>query len=168
MWFKNLTGEDILLEAIHLNMLYTGKRLPAQLVSNTTPSIRNIHFENITCLSGKSYMIELLGLPEMLIEDIWFDGIDAKTAKGINISDVRGIRFKNSNFSAMTVPLFTITDGHNISVDSVKFYGVVEQFLRIEGGNSNNIKISKSNIPSTDKSVLLGTDVSKQAVIIKD
>jgi polygalacturonase len=167
MWFKNLTGENILLEAIHLNMLYTGKRLPTQLVSNTTPSIRNIHFENIKCLSGKGYMIELLGLPEMLIEDIWFDGIDAKTAKGINISDVRGIHFKNSNFSAMTVPLLTITDGQNISVDSVKFCGVAEQFLRVEGGSSNNIKIRKSNIPSTDKSVLLGTDVSKQAVIIK-
>lgn len=168
MWFKDITGEDILSEAIHLNMLYTGTRLPAQTVSQTTPTIRNIHFENIKCSSGKNYAIELLGIPEMLIENIWFDGIDVNAIKGINVTDVKGIHFKNSSINATSPPLFNITDGQNITIESVKLSGGVEQLLRVTGETSCDIKIRKTNIVKNNKSVFLGPNVSQHAVLIEE
>jgi len=168
VWFKDLTGSEILSEAIHLNMLYTGERLPAQPVSNATPSIRNIHFENISCSSGKSYSVELLGLPERLIENIWFNGITASTAKGINISDARGIHINNFKITPTKMPVFTITDCQDITIDSLKFPALTDQLLRVEGTNSRNIKIRKSNIRNPEKLVYLGSSVSKQAVLIEE
>ncbi|MDI6804955.1 MAG: glycoside hydrolase family 28 protein [Bacteroidota bacterium] len=169
MWFANLTGDDILKEAIHLNMLYTpqgppSKRMPAQPVSQSTPMIRNIHFENIKFTQGKSYAIELLGIPEMLIENISFNSIAASGEKGINFSDVSGIRIHNAKFNSNISPILTITDGENISIDSVTFSAHQNPLVKIEGENSKNIVIRKTNILNTDTVISTGVNVSKQAV----
>ena len=166
MWFNDLTGENIVLEAIHLNMLYTGTRLPSQPVVSSTPSIRNIHFENIKCLSGKSYAIEILGLPEMLIRTITFDRIDATSAKGINIADVDGVSIKNSKFKADAFPVVTINDGKNVSFDSSEFPGVTDRFLRVDGESSQNISLRNISLKNIDKLVTLGPNVLPKAVVV--
>lgn len=167
MWFKNLTGENIQLEAIHLNMLYTGKRLPAQEVSSATPAIRNIHFENITCLSGKTYAIEMLGLPERLIENVSFSHIVATTEKGVNLSDARGVELKNSSFTSNTLPVINITNGTNILFDSMMVPNIGERFLHVEEVGSTNIKFKHTSITNAGKIISLGPGVSPQAVIIE-
>jgi polygalacturonase len=168
MWFQDLTGEEILMEAIHLNMLYTGTRLPAQSVSAQTPSIRNIHFENITCSSGKSYAIELLGLPEMYIENITFKGINASTAKGINVSDSREIYIGQSAFHSTVTPMLSFTDDENVTVDSVRFTGETSQILKVDGKKSKNIRIRKSGIQDPKKTVLINPSVLPNAVLIEE
>lgn len=168
MWFKDLTGEGILNEAIHVNMLYTGVRLPAQPVTQSTPSIRGIHFENITCSSGKSYAVEMLGLPEMPIENVSLDGIDLTTLKGVNLSDVKGIRIRNCRVSTTIRPLVNITDGDDISFDSLTFSDGMDRLLAVDGANSRNIRIRKSGISDIDKVVVLGPNVSKEAVRIEE
>jgi hypothetical protein len=168
MWFKDLSGEEILREAIHLNMLYTGDRLPSAPVTETTPRIRNIHLENIRVSSGKSYAVELLGLPEMLIENVTLDGIVADAVRGINLSDVKGIQIKNSSIKAETFPVIRITDGEGIMLDSMRFPNQTDQLLRVDGARSADIKIRKTNIPNVRQAISLGSDVSKQAVLIEE
>ncbi len=167
MWFKNMSGDNIQLEAIHLNMLYTGKRLPEQPVSATTPRLRNIHFDGITCTSGKSYAIEILGLPEMLVENISFNNIVATSEKGVNISDAKDIQIMNSSFTPATYPVMKITDGREILISSLQIPTGAETFLKVEGAASKNIKISKSNISDKDKAISLGEQVSPQAVKVE-
>ena len=168
MWFKDLAGEEILREAIHLNMLYTGERLPPAPVTEATPRIRNIHFEDIKISSGKSYAVELLGLPEMLIEDISFDGIVARSEKGMNLSDVKRIRLKNCDIKARTVPLIRITDGQCIVIDSMSIPDQRAQLLRVDGAKSGDIRIRKTDVRNADQVIELGPDVSKQAVLIEE
>jgi DNA sulfur modification protein DndE len=168
LWFKDLSGEAIANEAIHLNMLYTGNRLPAQTVSRGTPSIRNIHFENVTCTSGKSFAVEILGLPEMPVENVWFNRINVHTVKGVNISDAKGIHFSNPTISASGSPLISITDGFDVSIDSLSFPGEIDQLLRVEGTNSRMIIIRGTKIQNPDKLVSLGPAVAKQAVLIEE
>jgi DNA sulfur modification protein DndE len=168
MWFKDIIGEDILSEALHLNMLYTGTRLPAQPVVSSTPSVRNIHFDNIKCISGKSYTIEILGLPEMLIRTITFDRIYATSTKGINIADADGITIQNSEFKADVFPVVTITDGKNVSFDSSEFPGVTDRFLRIDGESSQNISLRNISLKNIEKLVILGPNVSRKAVVVAE
>jgi hypothetical protein len=168
MWFKNLAGEGILNEAIHVNMLYTGTRLPAQPVTQSTPSIHSIHFENIICSSGKGYAVEMLGLPEMPVENVSLDGIDVTTLKGVNLCDVKGIRIRNLRVNTAVRPLIDITDGEDISFDSLTFSDGVDRLLAVEGANSRNIRIRKSGFSDIDSVVVLGPNVSKEAVRIEE
>jgi polygalacturonase len=166
LWFKNLVGEDIALEAIHVNMLYTGERLPAQPLSNATPTIRNIHYENITCTSGKSYAIELLGLPERAIESVCFDNINATAAKGMNFSDVKGIRLNNISISAPLQPLITITDGKDIEFHSITVQRETGQILRVEGSGSTDISVAM-DLPDAASRVSLAPEVAQDAVEVR-
>lgn len=165
MWFKDLVGEKILKEALHLNMLYTGTRLPAQSISQSTPTIRNIHFENINILSGDGYAIEILGLPERFIENIWIENVSAKASRGINISDARGVYLKNSQVNAAFAPVLSIMDGNDIIADSVKFSGEGNKLIEVSGANSKNIKFRKSNV--TTESIKYGPDVLNQTVLFE-
>lgn len=167
MWFKDLSGENILREAIHLNMLYTGTRLPAQPVSVTTPAIRDIHFENIRCFSGKSYAVELLGLPERAIENVSFDDLSMSALKGIACTDARGIQFRGVRLDVQTLPLVTLIDGESIRLDSVTSSQEGSPLLMVAGAKTREIRIRKSGILKFDKSVSVGPEVAQDAVVIE-
>jgi hypothetical protein len=146
-------------------MLYTGTRLPAQSISQSTPTIRNIHFENINIISGDGYAIEILGLPERFIENVWIENVSANASKGINISDARGVYLKNSQVSATFAPVLNIIDGNDIVADSVKFSGEGNKLIEVRGANSKDIKFKKSNV--TSESVKYGPDVLNQTVLFE-
>jgi polygalacturonase len=167
MWFEDLTGEDIQIEAIHINMLYTGSRLPEQPVTASTPSIRNIHFKRITIVSGKTFAVEFLGLPEMFVENVTIDGLHATAARGIHLSDVRGISIQNSDVTAARSPVLEITDGENIRFDGLTCAGSGNPLARIEGARSRNIAIHKSNIPSQGPALSIAPDVPAGSVVVE-
>jgi polygalacturonase len=168
MWFENLRAEGIEMEAVHINMLYTGNRLPAGQVSATTPRVRNIHFKNISVTSGKSHAIALLGLPEMLIENVSFDSITASTAKGIALTDAQGIRFNNIRIAAEASPLMTIVDCRDVMLDGVQSPGAPRQYLRVEGEKSEGILVRRSDVRAVASPVSLGPGVRPDAVVVRE
>jgi len=168
MWFDNLKGEKIEMEAIHLNMLYTGTRLPAQPVSATTPAIRNIHLSNITCGSGKSYAIEMLGLPERRIENVTVSGIDMTAAKGISCTDVQDVRITNAKVNAQSSPVIAVTDAGNVEVDSLVVAGNDRVILKVEGSSVSGIRIRHTNALSKPGAVVVGDSVAYDAVRVEE
>jgi polygalacturonase len=167
MWFRDLTGTGILMQALHINMLYTGSRLPAGAVDRTTPRVRNIHFERITSTSGKDYAIELLGLPEMPLENITFEGITAEGKLGINIADVRGVSAKNLSITARSGPALSVLDGEDITLEGLAFPTAPESVLRVDGAKSARIALRKIPALQAPGSLLLGPDVPPQAVTVE-
>jgi polygalacturonase len=167
MWFSDLIGENIVMEALHINMLYTGERLPAQPVVSSTPSIRNIHFENIQCRSGKSYAIEILGLPEMPVKTVTFSNIVATTEKGINIADANDVSIMNSNFTTSTIPAINILESQNVTIDSSEFHMPGNQLLYVNGASSQHILLRKIPRSNNDNDIVRGVGVSPNAVEIR-
>lgn len=168
MWFENLRGEDIEMEAMHINMLYAGKRLPSEPVSATTPRVRNIHFKNIVVTSGNSHAIALLGLPELLIDNVTFDSISARTAQGIALTDAHGIRFTNIRIAAKRSPLVTIVDCQDVTLDGVEAPEDPRPYLRIEGEKSERIVVHNSCVRAVGSRVSLGPGVRPDAVALKE
>lgn len=171
MWFKDLTGDSIQKEAIRINMRYNPQgplidRLPAQPVTKTTPIIRNIYFENIQIRSGKGYSVELLGLPEMQIENISFKNVFLEASKGINISDVKSVIFQNSEIDSEEGPITQILESNNVLFENIKFSSLEPLKFYINGENSGNIVFKKSKIEK--KNFQFGEGVSEKSVIIED
>ena len=119
LWFRDLHGEEIGEEAIHINALYAGTRLPAGIVSASTPRVRNVSFERIVCTSGKGYAVEILGLPEMPVEHVSFDSITMSTARGIHCADVRNVRFTASHVTPQVPPVIAVSDGEGVTMEGV-------------------------------------------------
>ena len=139
LYFRNLRGDSIEREALHLNLLYTGTRYPELPVRLSTPSFRNIHFANITVTNGKSYGIEILGLPEMPVENVTFDSIRIE-GKGIHAVDARGIRLDSVVIATPARPAILLEDVAGFSLSRCAVTGEGEgDVVRIEGARSREI-----------------------------
>lgn len=166
MWFRNLTGENILAEALRINMLYTGTRVPARTVGETTPVVRNIHYDSISVSGAKTYVIEIIGLPEMPVENISFTGIVAEGAKGVNLSDVREIEFHGCRVIPATGPLVRVLEGRNITLDGLSLPAAVKTVMEVEGSSSGAIRFVNTDRSQLEGRVILGQGVPKGAVTI--
>lgn len=166
LWFSGITGRNILKEAIRVNMLYAGSRLPAEPVSRTTPEVRNLHYSNIVSTGGNDLGIELIGLPEMPVGDITFDSVHVEGARGMHLADVRGVRFNGSIIESQATPAVEIGNGSDIQFNLVTFTAGDSELLRVSGAASSSIILNQTNIHQLQGSVSVGKDVPAGAVSI--
>ncbi len=158
LWFRELRGDSIAAEALHLNLLYTGARYPEQPRDRTTPLFRNMHFSNISITGGKSFGLEILGLPEAPVENVTFDSLRIVGAKGIHAVDARGIVLRSVSISTKVRPAILLEDVVSFTVDRCIVEGTDGVAVRVDGSRSRDIVLPAS-LPS-----LLGKEVAPGAV----
>jgi polygalacturonase len=162
MWFRDLRGDSIELQALHLNLLYTGTRFPERPIDRTTPIFRNLHFSNIAVTNGRTYGIEILGLPEMPVENVTFDSIRIEGKLGIHAVDARRIRFRTLTIATPARPAIVLEDVMEFDLGGCKVEGNNVGAVRIGGARSRDIILPASLSP-----VSLGEGVPPSAVRIR-
>lgn len=167
MWFRDLSADTIQQEALHINMLYTGSRLPAETVTSATPKVRNIHYSNISCSYGKKAAIEILGIPEMPVENISFDSITITAAKGISCSDARMIEFRNVAIHPASGPLLSIMDCEGIRADRMEVFEGVSPLIYADGLKTKDILLMHTDTGKSKVPVLFGKQISHEAITIQ-
>jgi polygalacturonase len=167
MWFRELSADTIQQEALHINMLYTGKRLPAGTVTNATPRIRNLHYSNISCSYGGKAAIEILGIPEMPVENITFDSISIAAAKGIVCNDASNIRFTYVSVRPTSGPVVSILDGEKITFDGLILGDGADPVMYVDGLKTNGIILTNTNTAKAKSVIRYGEKVSLRSVTIK-
>jgi polygalacturonase len=167
MWFRELSADTIEQEALHINMLYTGKRLPPEPVTNTTPRIRNLHYSKISCSFGKKGAIEILGLPEMPVENVTFDSIFITAAKGVICRDAKNIQLKNVFVRPQSGPLIDILDGEKITIDGLEVPDGADPVLYVDGAKTSEIVLSNTKTEKAKSVVRYGEKASLGSVTIK-
>jgi polygalacturonase len=167
MWFDHLSADTIQQEALHINMLYTGQRFPARPQGKSTPTIRNIHFSNVSCTYGKQHAVEILGLPESPVTNVSFGHVEIRAAKGVHCVDCDSIEFRNVSIVPSYWPVIELTDAGNIELDSVPVSPGANPFLKAEGSRTFNVTIMNSNVQAAAKAVEIGPGVSPNVVNIR-
>ena len=168
MWFQNLAADTIEQEALHINMVYTGSRLPSLPITKATPVIRNIHYSNITCTYAKGRAVEILGLPESLVQSITIDSISMRARRGIACTDVRGISFNSVSVVADSSPVVELTDCRRVIFNSIAIPSHADPFLHVGGIRSGEIVLRNSPVQSAKTVVRLGDDAPRRAVTVEN
>lgn len=166
MWFQQLVADTIEMEAIHINMLYTGTRLPTLPVTSFTPVIRNIHYSNISCAFSKGRAVEILGLPESLVESVTLDSITMRAARGVACTDAHDVSFKNINVTADAGPIVEITDCDHVAMNSISVPSNADPFLQVGGARSDGIVILGSSVGNAKTVLRLEAETPRDAVSI--
>jgi polygalacturonase len=174
-------------QALSFNMFYS--KLPPEPVSERTPAFRNIHVSNIT-VNGAKTAGEFLGLPEMPLEDITISNASIDAVKGIQLTDAKGIKFRDVVINTEQGPALICKDTSDLEIEGFltrKPHGgtpVVELknvkgaflhgcsavagtdvFLQIDGPSSADVLLSGNNLAKAAQVFRLGEDVKKEAVI---
>jgi polygalacturonase/pectin methylesterase-like acyl-CoA thioesterase len=101
--YRNLTMKNvknsILITSYYPKIPLQIEQDSAQPVSDGTPAWRNIRIENVTSVGGH-ITGQIVGLPEMPIENIVLSNVHISAAKPLQIAHARGIRFINSSVTA--------------------------------------------------------------------
>jgi polygalacturonase len=119
VWCENIAMGEVAHEAIHLTMLYVGGRLPAQQVGPGTPSMRNLHFKNISCKNAKGNMIQVTGLPERPIENVTIENCAIGGQRPVLIDDAKGVTLRNVKLAPARLPAFDILDSWKLRLTRV-------------------------------------------------
>jgi Glycosyl hydrolases family 28/Pectate lyase superfamily protein len=167
MWFNDLSADTIKLEALRINMLYTGTRLPAEPVTSATPRIRNIHYANITCLHAGGSAIEIWGLPEMPVTNVTFDSLSISAATGFSCADANLISLTNVSMQVARGPVLSITDGKNIIINHLGFNRGSGPLVSARGKNTEGIALEGTDTTGANGVVEYGKNVSHSAVTLK-
>ena len=162
MWFRQLAADTIEMEAIHINMLYTGTRLPVLPVTSSTPVIRNIHCSNITCTFSKGHAVEILGLPESLVENVTLDSVSMQAARGIACVDARGVTFTKVHIKADSCPVVELTDCDHVTLNSMSVPSNADPFLLVGGARSDGIVILNSSVRNAKTALQLGDETPRR------
>jgi len=86
---------------------------PSQKVTDKTPVWKNIRMSNVRAEGGVTAG-QIVGLPEMPVENIELNNVHLSADKGIQIVNAKGISFVNSSVKAKTGP--AVTELHNAQV----------------------------------------------------
>ena len=167
LWFHNLSADTSQQEVLGINMLYTGTRLPAEKVTETTPRIQDVHFSNIFCSNGKKGSIEIVGLPEMPVESVTFDSIAIVSAKGIACTDADKIQFRNIDVMQSEGPLISIIDCTKLSVDRMQIRNGISPLVYADGDRTSDVSISNTKGAGRAVEVQYGPTINHGAVKIQ-
>lgn len=167
-WFKDISADTIQREAIRINMLYSGgNRLPEQEVNSGTPVIENIHYENISCKYAKRNVIQIIGLPEMPVNNVTFKNINLGGRVGIDINDAKNISFDNVKISNEVGTPVSISYSDKITINNLNIVDTAPEKLPVVLHDISNVKVSilkyqseKELIKITGKSESLEFDPS--------
>ena len=153
IYIKNISMRNIVTDAILFDMYYMGKS-PGEAetggtetippVTEATPQFRNFHVDNVVCI-GAEKGLQVRGLPEMNIKDIYLSNLILKTNKGADIIEGSNINLKNVYFDCKdTSPLINIANSNNITFDHVT-YSNAQLLFSVSGKKTAQIKVSNTD-----------------------
>lgn len=89
---------------------------PAAPVTESTPTFRNLHFNNVTVSGAKSAVL-VLGLPERPIENLSLTSLMLESVTdGMSCSNVRGLTLESVIVNAENAPALALTNVRDVEV----------------------------------------------------
>jgi polygalacturonase len=137
----NITGE-----AIHIDMLYSGKRLPADPVTPGTPLFRDIHFSHIVCQSCRKSGLAIRGLPESPVEGLTFEDVSLTCAAGVECTDVKDLRFVRLAVQSENWPDIRLLDAKGLTFSDLKVPDGADPVFQIVGNETRAIHVQGSDL----------------------
>lgn len=151
-WFKDISADTIQREAVRINMLYSGgNRLPQQEVTSGTPVIENINFDNISCQYAKGNVIQIIGLPEMPVNNVTFKNMNLGGKIGIDVKDAKNISFENIKISNKVGTPVSISFSDSISIKNLKIVETSPEKLPILLNDVHHIKMNNIEYSSDNE-----------------
>ncbi|MGB3798994.1 MAG: glycoside hydrolase family 28 protein [Lewinella sp.] len=178
IWINDIDMIRIPTEAIRFNLFYGGnspileetqsaeteaRDETLMPVNEETPSFRNIHMKDIRVTQSET-AAQFQGLPEMNLQNVTLEDATFETRKGITVIDGDGMTFKNIRLHQAEGPAFTFYNSKDADVEEVEFAQKDEQWVRVLGTLSENIRLRARDGKSVADKVDFGQGAKKSAL----
>lgn len=169
IFIHNIYMKDIVNEAILFDTYYEASGNQEQIappVTEKTPRFQKFNISNIYCI-GAGQAVTITGLPEMPIQDIEFDNITISADKGFNSMDAQNIRLNKVNILPAEGPDYSLNNCKDFIMQNLDYPINTDLFMKLEGKNTANIQLIKTDLSKAKKDIEFSEEVSKNALIKK-
>jgi len=164
IFVRNLRVKHMRREVVIMNMDYTSDR--NQMLTPTPPVFRNIVIQNITA-EGAPTAILLAGLEASPIQNIRFENLTIAAMQGVVASQVKGLSFDGVNITTARGPVFDLRHARDIVIQRTVAPAGTDVFLKLEGANSANVRITRSDLSAARQPFATGPGVADDAVTLE-
>jgi len=162
VYARDIKVRDMKEEVVILNMDYSADKSAAS--NHKAPVFRDMCFERIEA-DGSPVAFRITGLDDSPISNIRFRDMRISSDQGVLAKSVQGLYFSGIRINHRKGPVFDLENARNILIEGISAGAAPKQFLKLAGRNSADVRIVSS--PATKDGVILGDDVSSEAVIVK-
>lgn len=177
LFFENIQMRNIKTDAILFDMDYRGNAPEMEMqkdlmirteapLTNRTPRLQNFYIKNIIC-NGAKRAIVINGLPEMPIQNIFFENVSITSRQGILIADGENIEFNNCRIVPHIGPVGHVIESKNIRFQGGNYPRGKDVFLKVTGEKSENIRIKNVLLPEHQKAIEAASNVKPEIIIEK-
>jgi DNA sulfur modification protein DndE len=166
---NNIGGAAILFDMYYMAKdplaIFSGEEKPSiafEPVSEATPQFKDVFIKDVIC-HGAETAIFVRGLPEMNIRNIQMENIFIESQKGFECIEGSDIALKNAILYCDDKTVVNVQDSKGVVLDNIQ-YKPSDVFLKVAGSRSANIRLLNTDAKNAAKEVVLGTNVSAQAV----
>jgi polygalacturonase len=178
IFMRRIFMKDIQATAITFNMFYSGQApIPdpgqknpsasdqAVPVNEETPQFKNIFFSDVIC-RGAEQAIELLGLPEMPLDNIELKNVSISSRRGISLAYAERMNFSNVEILPKEGPVMALHNTANVTIERAMYSAKDGVFLSLSGDKTSNINISKTSLSDPSKEIKMAPEVSPDVLIL--
>jgi len=179
VFIKNINMKDIPGEAILFDMYYAaqdpvalaGEKRDAPKavllpVTAETPQFKNFYISNVVA-DGAEKAIFVRGLPEMSINNLFFENMTIQARQGMQIEEAKDLSFKNINIvTKESKPLINILNSSSLTFDAIKFNESPELLFNINGAKSTKINVVNTKTDGAKLVAEFNQDANKKALKI--
>lgn len=144
--FDNIMMKNISSDAFNINSNYSSNGVPLPytgVVDETTPTIKNLTFKNITAIGAKEASF-FQGLQEMPVDGVTLSNINVTADKGLFAQYVKNVKMDHVN----------INNGNMFQADStfdnLQYGGIIDGVKSFKGDENSTIKLP-SNLFNSGK-----------------
>jgi polygalacturonase len=176
IYISNVEMMNIPTQAISFNLFYSGRSASEDLeaagngtvqkllpVTEETPQFRNIFIRNVNC-KGAMLGIQLQGLPEMNLENVELENVRMEADYGMVCNDAKNVRIKNLTLITKKTPVVDLKNSRDVVVDGLYTQSTFSPLIQVTGAATGNTVLKNLGLTNSDKQILIGKEVQKNAV----
>jgi hypothetical protein len=143
VYYEHVRHEDLRLMAVEMTTFYNSSNV--QPKSKKAPTIRGVHVRDITT-SGAARAIDIVGLPELPVQDITFDNVTIESQRGVRCIDCRGVHFSHTAITPQSGVAFQLDGARGVSFDQT-CAGAPSACIERVGRASTDLRIDGKLVP---------------------
>lgn len=176
IYIKRIFMKDIPAAAITFNLYYSGQAPivePGQKtgidaeqavpVSAETPQFKNIFISDVIA-RGATQAVELLGLPEMPLQNIKLTNVSISAQQGLVGMNADHVKLANVEILPQSGPVLAFHNGTNVTIELARYPEKTATVLALSGSKTASISFSQMNLPEIKNKVSLAPEVNPQVL----
>jgi polygalacturonase len=147
IYYQNVRHRDLRLFDVEMTTFYGSSTLVP--LTQKAPTIRGVHVKNVTGNGGKT-AVEIVGLPELPIQDVTFDDVSISSEAGARIVDAENVRFTNATITPKTGSPFRVENARKVTLERACTTSPSE-CVELSGDKSAEVRVDGALVPAKAK-----------------